>query len=105
MLIKLANAITRPVIELYELIKHIVDKGRGKKVALSFKPTNYELNQLHLTFNSICKTMYIANEIHSKDNAQTGILNYWEAYGTFLKYKNYQAMGMCQNNIGCLEFI
>jgi hypothetical protein len=69
MLIKLANAITRPVIELYELIKYIVDKGKGKKVNLSFKPTNHEINTLHLTFNSICKTMYIANETHSKDNA------------------------------------
>ena len=57
MLWKLANAITRPVIELYELIKYIVEQGKGKKIALSFKPTNYELNELHLTFNRICTTM------------------------------------------------
>ena len=50
-LIKLANAITRPVIELYELIKHIVDQGKGAKTKLSFKNTNRELNNLHRTFN------------------------------------------------------
>ena len=44
MLWTLANAITRPVIELYELIKHIVEQGKGKKTTLSYKPTNYELN-------------------------------------------------------------
>jgi hypothetical protein len=57
MLFKLANAITRPVIELYELIKHIVNQGKGKKMKLSYKPTNFELNNLHKTFNKIATTL------------------------------------------------
>jgi signal transduction histidine kinase len=57
MLFKLANAITRPVIELYELIKHIVNHGKGKKMKLSFKYTNDELNNLHKTFNKLATTL------------------------------------------------
>ena len=36
-LVTLVNAVTRPVIELYELINHIVDRGKGVKTKLSFK--------------------------------------------------------------------
>jgi len=57
LLFRLANAITRPVIELYELIRHIVTEGKGKKRKLSFKRTNDELNNLHLTFNRIATTL------------------------------------------------
>jgi len=60
LLFKLANAITRPVIELYEVIKHVVKQGKGKKMKLSYKQTNHELNQLHTTFNNIAKTLQIA---------------------------------------------
>ena len=60
LLIKLTNAITRPVIELYELIKHIIEQKKIDKTQLSFKATNKELNNLHKTFNQIVKTMQIA---------------------------------------------
>jgi hypothetical protein len=49
--------------------------------------------------------MQIAKEFHNKDDAQTGILNYYEAFSTFKDYQNLQAMGMCLNNIGCLKFL
>jgi nitrogen fixation/metabolism regulation signal transduction histidine kinase len=103
-LIKLANAITRPVIELYELIKHIVDQGKGAKTKLSFKNTNRELNNLHRTFNQIVKTMQVAKSAAHNEDPSQALLNYYEAVDVFSKFNNHKAMGMCYNNIGCLHF-
>jgi hypothetical protein len=100
----LANAITRPVIELYELIKHIVDKGKGAETKLSFKNTNMELNNIHRTFNQIVKTMQVAKSASTNEDPSQALLYYYEAVDIFSKFKNHKAMGMCYNNIGCLHF-
>jgi len=78
LLIKLTNAITRPVIELYELIKHIIEQKKIDKTQLSFKATNKELNNLHKTFNQIVKTMQIAKVTSGtgQDARAVAMLNY-----------------------------
>ena len=88
MLWQLVNAITRPVIELYELIKHIVEQGKGKKATLSYKPTNLELNNLHLAFNRIATTMQIAKSAGEADHISTALLNYYEANKTYKSFAN-----------------
>ena len=103
-LVTLVNAITRPVIELYELINHIVERGKGVKTKLSFKTTNLELNNLNLTFNKIVQTMQIATLATQKANSATALLNYYEAVKVFKEFQNHKAVGMCKNNIACLLF-
>jgi tetratricopeptide (TPR) repeat protein len=61
MLWTLINAITFPMINLYEQISYIVDNGKGSSVKLSFKLRNHELNVLNLNFNKAAKTMMLAN--------------------------------------------
>jgi len=73
------------------LIKHIVEQGKGKKAKLSFKPTNNELNNLHLTFNKIATTMQIAKSATETENISTALLNYYEANKTFKQFNNTQA--------------
>jgi signal transduction histidine kinase len=92
MLVKMVNAITRPVIQLYELIKHIVEKGKGTKLTLTYKPTNFELNKLHLTFNYLAKTMMIAKIASQDEEDKTrALLHYFEALLTFKEFKNWAA--------------
>jgi sensor histidine kinase YesM len=43
-LIKMVNAITTPVIRLFELVKSISEQGKGTKLTLSYNPTSHELN-------------------------------------------------------------
>jgi hypothetical protein len=91
MLITMVNAITRPVIQLYELIKHIVEKGKGTKLTLTYKPTNLELNKLHLTFNYLAKTMMIAKIASQDEDTSRALLHYFEALLTFKEFKNWAA--------------
>jgi len=57
MLVELAHNTTRPIIELYELISRIVQKGKGVQAKLSYKNTNMELNKLHIKFNRIATAL------------------------------------------------
>ena len=54
---KLINFITEPVIKLYEMLKFILEKGKGNKTKLSYEASNEELNNLNKAFNRIATTM------------------------------------------------
>ena len=45
---------------------------------LTFKYENYEINELQRTFNSVVKTMMIADQ--KSNNINTAMLNYSDAY-------------------------
>ena len=54
---KLINFITEPVIKLYEMLKFILEQGKGNKTKLSYEASNLELNNLNKAFNRIATTM------------------------------------------------
>jgi nitrogen fixation/metabolism regulation signal transduction histidine kinase len=90
MLFSLANAITKPVIDLYETIKSIVDKGKGNnEITLTWKWTNEELNALRKTFNDIASTLTIAKSAQDTENPSKAVLNYVKASKFFIKYDNF----------------
>lgn len=61
---KLATKITQNIINLYETLYEISGERKGKRgaVELSYKPTSKELNELHLTFNRVARTINLASK-------------------------------------------
>ena len=58
----LATRMTAQIIHLYETLYEIAsDQNRHGCVELSFKQTSQELNELHLTFNRVARTMNLAS--------------------------------------------
>ena len=61
---RLAKKMTAQIIYLYETLYQI-NADRKKQtgaVELSFKPSNKELNELHLTFNRVARTINLATQ-------------------------------------------
>ena len=61
---RLAFKMTANIISLYETLYEINIERKGKKgaVELSYKETSKELNELHLTFNRVARTINLASE-------------------------------------------
>ena len=77
--------------------------SKQKKVELSFKPSSFELNDLHLTFNKVAKTINIANQKTRKGEEYKALIDYSEAYHIFADFQNNRKMGICLSNIGTLR--
>ena len=75
-----------------------------KSVALSFRPSNAEINELHLTFNKVAKTMDLARLQGRKGQEDQALLNFSEGYNIFEDFNNIRAMGICMSNIGAIHF-
>ena len=61
---RLAYKMTAQIIHLYETLYQIAQDRKDKQAAveLSFKRTSKELNELHLTFNRVCRTINLASQ-------------------------------------------
>ena len=68
--------------------------------ALTFYEHNYEINELHRSFNSVVKTMVLAH--HPGDDTNTAVLNYSDAYYIEQYAKDDYHKGICSANIGML---
>ena len=61
----LAKKMTHNIIFLYETLYEISSEQKGGKkgaVELSYKDTSKELNELHLTFNRVVRTINLASQ-------------------------------------------
>ena len=70
---------------------------------LTFKQSTAELNELHLTFNKVAKTINIANTTIKEGEEAKAILNFNEAYHIFKDFNNERQMSVCISNIGGLR--
>ena len=70
--------------------------------ALTFKYENYEINELQRTFNSVVKTMMIADQ--KSKNINTALLNYSDAYYIEQYAQDETHRAICLSNIGTLMF-
>ena len=61
---RLAYKMTASIINLYETLHEISGARKGMKgaVELSYKSTSKELNELHLTFNRVARTINLASK-------------------------------------------
>ena len=70
---------------------------------LTYKASSAELNELHLTFNEVAKTIIIAS-INFKEGEETkALINYNEAYYIFKAFKIVSQMNVCTSNSGALH--
>ena len=59
----LARKMTLQIINLYETLYEIAsERKRDGAVELSFKESSKELNELHLTFNRVARTINLASQ-------------------------------------------
>ena len=59
---RIANKTTSQIIHLYETLYQIADDTKRKgAVELSYKPSCKEINELHLTFNRVARTINLAS--------------------------------------------
>ena len=59
---RIAFKMTAQIIHLYETLYQIAEAKKEGAVELSFRETSKELNELHLTFNRVARTINLATE-------------------------------------------
>lgn len=86
---------TNQIINLYETLYQISRDRKTKKneaVQLSFKHSSKELNQLHLTFNAVARTLNLATQSikdqEGKEKQASALLSYADAYKIFEEFGN-----------------
>ena len=100
-----AERLTASICHLYETLKVVADKMEDEEIVvtphvLTYYNKNYEINELHLAFNSVVKTMVLAH--HQGEDTQIALLNYSDAY-YIEQYDNDDVhKGICLANIGML---
>lgn len=89
---RLAIKMTAQIIHLYETLYQIAsDRTRKGAVELSFKHTSKELNELHLTFNKVARTINLASltmkdTIEDEHALAQSLLGYADAYHIYHEY-------------------
>ena len=78
-----AAKLTRSIRRLYETLRILYDKMEDDETVvtpnvLTYYEHNHEINELHKAFNSVVKTMILAQ--NPDDDIKTAILNYSDAY-------------------------
>ena len=84
----IADKMTKQVITLYENLVQISSKGKKGTLTLSYVPASAEMNELNLTYNQFAKIISLATTFE-KHNSEKALLNYFEAFGIFDDFKNY----------------
>ena len=100
-----AKKLTRSVRDLYETLKVVADKMLDDETVVTpnvliFREHNQEIDELLRTFNSVVKTMVLAQ--NPDDNRSTAILNYSDAYYIEQYEDDYSHKAICLSNIGIL---
>ena len=100
----ISRKMMKQVVFLLESCETILLSRKGSKSAgLTFKPSTAELNELHLTFNKVAKTISIASTKVEEGEEAQAMLNFNEAYHIFKDFKNERQMSVCVSNIGALR--
>ena len=78
-----AQRLTASVCHLYETLKVVADKMKDEEIlltphVLTYQNKNHEINELHLAFNSVVKTMVVAH--NPGGDTHIALLNYSDAY-------------------------
>jgi len=75
-------------------------------VELSFKHSSKELNELHLTFNRVVRTINLATlkiQNQTEEEQAQALLNYADAYHIYDEFdRNHSQKGVCLANIGSI---
>ena len=107
---RLAFKMTNQIIALYETLFQINMNRKNKKKAvmqLSFKYSSKEINQLHLTFNAVARTLNLASmslkKTMSDEELSMALLSYADAYKIFEQFgEESEQKGICLANIGSI---
>ena len=89
---------TANIISLYETLSEIQVERKGKHkgaVELSYKETSRELNELHLTFNRVARTINLASqsmkERLTEEQQAQALLSYGDAYHIYHSFDEHHS--------------
>ena len=105
---RLSKKMTAQIIYLYETLYQISnDHKRKGAVELSYKDSSKELNELHLTFNRVARTINLATQSmavqESEEKQAQALLSYADAYHIYHEFdENHKQKGVCLTNIGSI---
>jgi len=101
---RFAFKVTSHIIHLYETLYQISSDRKRKNTTfeLSFKHTNAELNELHLTFNRVARTINLATQSYQTDHERAqALLSFSDAYHIYNEFDSeHSQKGVCLANIG-----
>lgn len=113
-LLRISQKMTGQIINLYETLYQIVSMNQSNKdnkgaVQLSFHPSCKEINELHLTFNRVAKTINLATQSimdqQGDEKLAQALMSYSEAYHIFGEFdKDHKERGVCLANIGSIMY-
>ena len=80
---------TRQIVNLYESLHYMVNTSKkgGRGGVLTYRPASAEVNELHLTFNKMAKTMMNSFE-GEKCSEEKALLNLADTYNVFGEFEN-----------------
>ena len=105
---RLSVKMTAQIIYLYETLYQISNESKHKGASeLSYKESSKELNELHLTFNRVARTMQLATQSMavqvSEEKQAQALLSYADAYHIYHEFDEFhQQKGVCLTNIGSI---
>jgi hypothetical protein len=109
---RMSEHITDPIVELHQRINTMIHgykqeriKGSRKiveELSLGYRPRNKEVNKLYLAFSNLMKTIGVARNSLSEGNDNKALLGYHEVAERFENMGNYEKLGSCYNNLGCI---
>jgi tetratricopeptide (TPR) repeat protein len=83
-----------------------LQKSKGNErefdIMLDYRPTNYEMNTLYLSFSDLTKCIKVARDSLYEGDDNQALLNYHEVASIFQDLQNDGKLGGCMNNIGCI---
>lgn len=99
---------TLQIVQLYETLYEIASERRQDGVVeLEYRESSKELNELHLTFNRVAKTLNLASrsmkaQLNERQQAEA-LLSYADAYHIYSEFDpKHSQKGVCLANIGSI---
>ena len=77
-------------------------KTQEFNLMLNYSPRNQEMNQLYLAFSKLTKTIKFARMSMALGDSNTALLKYHEVADIFRELQNFEQLGSCINNLGCI---
>ena len=83
-----------------------IEKSKGNEkefdIMLHYRPTNYEMNTLYLSFSDLTKCIKVARDSLYEGDDNQALINYHEVASIFQNLQNEDKLGACMNNIGII---